>query len=87
MFNVNQLNSKVANKHEPMSCNDAVPSALTTAVQSTLNSLNIDQFRLIQTDDIGGCHRLCAYVRIRLTPAPCNTLLHRTDPSLIQSVT
>jgi hypothetical protein len=84
MFNVNQLNAKVANEHETMSSSDAVPVAETTAFQFTLNSLNIDQFRLIQTYDIGGGHRLCAYVCIRL---PLPPLSHRTDVSPSPCVT
>jgi hypothetical protein len=79
MFNVNQLNSKGANEHETLSWSDAVPVALTAAVQSTYTAarcssvVKIDQFRLIQTYDTGGGHRLYAYVRIRLTPHPCHT--------------
>jgi hypothetical protein len=43
--------------------------------------VKIDQFRLIQTYEIGGGHELCASERIRLTPpSPCHTLSHHTDP-------
>jgi hypothetical protein len=41
MFNVNQLNSEVANEHETMSCSDAVHTAARCS-----SAVKIDQFRL-----------------------------------------